>query len=276
MNNQNDVQNDRADKKSGNHPKGKSANKKESFIGELTSRLNYLCVEHWLTSAIFILAIGFIAFSIQSYFSSVTPARWGAYGSIIVLAYMGIAISHFIAKQARSMGASAKMSASAVNQCVSEYVTLLDWLEAGSRKSAMSIRFAVTRCPELFLHAKMKPGAYVEKVTEIQEGARRHGMRPDWTKIKAQVHADPELILVLQEMQEFDAQAPDVLKKIDVAGKSLAAMVASSEWDGDGGIEPFLELESSITSGKTGDELWAAIDSARKQGKRFQYSVPKG
>ncbi|HWE96240.1 MAG TPA: hypothetical protein VG269_19915 [Tepidisphaeraceae bacterium] len=169
--------------------------------------------------------------------------------------------------------ASLNASASAIKECVTAYVSLLDWLESGSRKSVDSIRFMAVRCPELILYAPMKQGAYVDKVTAIQESARQRGLRPDWTKIKTKVHSDPELIAVMQELQAFTAATPAAMGRIVSLGQSLCASIASFGWGGNDAIDPFLELEAAITAGKSGEDLWAAIGEARKQAKRFQFSA---
>lgn len=87
------------------NPQQKPAKNKSRFRSEFTSRLNYFCVEHWLTSSLYILALGFIAFSIQSCMATVTAGQWGVYGIIIVAAYIVLVGLHLILR--RGSGKSA-------------------------------------------------------------------------------------------------------------------------------------------------------------------------
>jgi hypothetical protein len=66
------------------------------WLQKLNSRLSYLAVEHWLTSSIFILALGFIAFSIQAYFPAIKPATWGYSGALIITLFIIFAALHLL------------------------------------------------------------------------------------------------------------------------------------------------------------------------------------
>ena len=83
--------NNRSKKETKADAQKKSTKYKRKFFSELTAVLNYLCVEHFGTSSIFVLALGFIGFAIQAHFPTVTPNRWGIFGLLIVACFVMLA-----------------------------------------------------------------------------------------------------------------------------------------------------------------------------------------
>lgn len=241
------------------------------FRREVTERLNYLCVEHWFTSGGYIFAIGFIAFAIQAYFSTVTPFRWLVYGGTIISAYIAIAIINVAIKLHHSNQTMIRLSeesskrSSAIGAIVSEYVAVIDWLEAGSKASVNSVRLIGLRCPEFFLDVPMKPGAATNALTVVREAARKAGVSADWKRINAQLKSDPELMEAMRSWRDFMEASTVAGQKIIDLGSALACSAPPQN------VSAILDLEHAIVSGKTGDDLWNAIAAARKQAKQIQY-----
>jgi len=151
----------------------KPADHEAGFLGQLTSRLNYLCVEHWLTSAVFILALGFIGFAVQSRFSTVTPTRWGIFGAMIVAAYVILAALHLILKRPRcpivTTAVGQPLPASAEPQPQERD----SWERAADIPALIDVIHAHMRWLDLCLRTGDKPHARAEIYAIYATGAAR-------------------------------------------------------------------------------------------------------
>jgi len=89
----------------GSDSKKKSAKNKLRHLSGLTPLLNYVCVEHWLLSALFFTAVGLVALAVAQHFG-ITVAGGGYIGAAIIVIYFLLAAGYVILKNSRSANES--------------------------------------------------------------------------------------------------------------------------------------------------------------------------